>query len=621
MEKYCPVIGIDLGTTNSVVSVWDGNENVVIRSYQHGSHKLIPSFVAFEKGTGDRLVGWPAWSQWERNPVNTIFSAKRLIGRQFDDPTVEETIKKLPFKVINQGNSPVFEVEGPEGMMIQTPEQIGSAILSELKSMASDMMRIDVQDAVITVPAYFNSVQREATRTAGRIAGLNVRNIINEPTAAALAYGLMAEKGKEKLICIFDLGGGTFDVTVMQVKSNGDFAVQATGGDSHLGGDDFDDRLMDHFIKEWDLADDLSPYDKQRLRKCCRETKEALSDHAEYSIELDGFADGTYEIRITRAKFEALCRDLFKKAIDSLEQVLKEAKVKRDQIDDVVLVGGSCKMRRVQHMIKDFFKKDPYTNINPDEVVAMGASCRAAHLYAQDDSVDLWDDKGSKPNIGQVTDVIPLSLGVGIAGDALSIILSKNTPIPHDRPLTKSMKYKTITDNQELARWKIYQGENEKASKNFKLGQIAISNIPKKPKGEVSVQVSFSFDPQDGILSIKAFVLGYPEKKTSTSIEKPCSIPESQVIQMTNDEKKMVQKEKDRKVRNLKLAELQELAQVIMENDEFEDPAIREAARDVFEWCEDNDWAEIPAIEMQKDELLSLAGVGDDMEAEEEAPC
>eukprot|EP01064_Diplonema_japonicum_P022364 TRINITY_DN3207_c0_g1_i1.p1 TRINITY_DN3207_c0_g1~~TRINITY_DN3207_c0_g1_i1.p1 ORF type:complete len:644 (+),score=93.77 TRINITY_DN3207_c0_g1_i1:78-1934(+) len=618
MERYCPVIGIDLGTTNSVVSVWDGNDNVVIRSYQHGSHKMIPSFVAFEKGTGERLVGWPAYAQWERNPVNTIFSAKRLIGRQFEDPTVEATRQKLPFKVVNNGNKPAFEVEGAEGTVIQTPEQIGGAILSELKNMASDMMRIDVNDAVITVPAYFNTIQREATRTAGRIAGLNVRNIINEPTAAALAYGLMSDQGKEKMICIFDLGGGTFDVTVMQVKSNGDFAVQSTGGDSHLGGDDFDDRLMDHFIKEWRL-DQLSPFDMQRLRKGCKETKENLSDHAEYRMELDGFADGNYEIRITRAKFEAMCRDLFKKAMDSLQQVLKEANVKPEDIDDVVLVGGSCKMRKVQVLIREYFQKEPYTNINPDEVVAMGASCRAAHLYAQDDSVDLWDDKGSRPNIGQVTDVIPLSLGVGIAGDALSIILSKNTPIPHDRPLTKAMKYKTITDNQELSRWKIYQGENEQASKNFKLGQIAISNLPRKPKGQISVNVSFSFDPLDGILSIKAFVVGYPEKKTATSIEKPCAIPESEVIAMTNDEKKVVQRAKDRKVRDLKLVELQEMAEVIMTNDEFEDPSIKEAAQDVFEWCENNDWAEVPAIEMQKDELLGLVGEGDDIG--EEAPC
>eukprot|EP01061_Rhynchopus_euleeides_P015529 TRINITY_DN2648_c0_g3_i2.p1 TRINITY_DN2648_c0_g3~~TRINITY_DN2648_c0_g3_i2.p1 ORF type:complete len:620 (+),score=267.79 TRINITY_DN2648_c0_g3_i2:287-2146(+) len=616
MERYCPVIGIDLGTTNSVVSVWDGEQNVVIRSYQHGSHKLIPSFVAFEQGTGDRLVGWPAYAQWERNPENTIFSAKRLIGRQFDDPTVGSTIRKLPFKVVNSGNKPAFDVIGAEGKsMHQTPEQIGAAILSELKSMASDTLRTEVKDAVITVPAYFNSIQREATRTAGRIAGLNVRSIINEPTAAALAYGLMSDQGKEKLICIFDLGGGTFDVTVMQVKSNGDFVVKATGGDSHLGGDDFDDRLIDHFMSEW-KQDVLSPFDMQRLRKACKETKESLSDNAEVRMELDGFAESSYEIRITRAKFEVLCKDLFKQALDTLQQVLREAGVRAEDIDDVVLVGGSCKMRKVQAMISDFFQQEPYKNINPDEVVAMGASSRAAHLYSQDEkAVDLWDDKGNTPNIGQVTDVIPLSLGVGVAGDALSIILPKNTPIPHDRPLTQSMNYRTITDNQELSRWKVYQGENERASLNFKLGQIAISNLPRKPKGEVSVQVSFSFDPTDGILNIKAVVSGYPEMRTSTTIEKPCAIPESEVINMTNNEKKMVQKEKDRKVRDLKLAELQELAQVIMESEEFDDPSVVDAAREVFEWCENNDWAEIPAIEMQKDELLRVAGA--DEEADE----
>ena len=513
------------------------------------------------------LHRWPAYAQWERNPENTIFSAKRLIGRQFDDPTVASSVKKLPFKIVNANDKPAFEVIGPQGLCQQTPEQVGAAILSELKSMASDTLRMEVKDAVITVPAYFNSIQREATRTAGRIAGLNVRSIINEPTAAALAYGLMSDQGKEKLICIFDLGGGTFDVTVMQVKSNGDFVVKATGGDSHLGGDDFDDRLMDHFMNEWKL-DTLSPFDMQRLRKACKEVKESLSDNAEVRMELDGFAESSYEIRVTRAKFEVLCKDLFKQALDTLQQVLREASVRAEDIDDVVLVGGSCKMRKVQAMISDFFQQEPYKNINPDEVVAMGASSRAAHLYSQDEkAVDLWDDKGNTPNIGQVTDVIPLSLGVGVAGDALSIILPKNTPIPHDRPLTHAMNYRTITDNQELSRWKVYQGENERASLNFKLGQIAISNLPRKPKGEVSVQVSFSFDPTDGILNIKAVVSGYPDMRTSTTIEKPCAIPESEVISMTNNEKKMVQKEKDRKVRDLKLAELQELAQVIMESE------------------------------------------------------
>eukprot|EP01060_Flectonema_neradi_P038628 TRINITY_DN8179_c0_g1_i2.p1 TRINITY_DN8179_c0_g1~~TRINITY_DN8179_c0_g1_i2.p1 ORF type:complete len:618 (+),score=142.23 TRINITY_DN8179_c0_g1_i2:992-2845(+) len=609
MAQYCPIIGIDLGTTNSVVSVWDGETNVIIRSFQHGSHKLIPSFVAFEQGTGDRLVGWPAYAQWERNPKNTIFSAKRLIGRQYDDPTVEATMAKLPFKVVEQSKKPVFEVEGADGPLHQTPEQIGAAILSELRDMASDTLRKDVEDAVITVPAYFNSVQREATRTAGKIAGLNVRSIINEPTAAALAYGLMSDQqGKEKTICIFDLGGGTFDVTVMQVKSNGDFVVKATGGDSHLGGDDFDDRLMEYFLKEWKLSN-ISAFDMQRLRKACKETKENLSDNAEIRFELDGFADDNYEIRITRAKFENLCKDLFKKALETLQQVLRESMVNPEDIDDVVLVGGSCKMRKVQLMISDFFQKEPYTNINPDEVVAMGAASRAAHLYSQDDTaIDLWEDKGAKPNIGQVTDVIPLSLGVGLAGDALSIILPKNTPIPHDRPLTKSTNYRTITDNQELSRWKIYQGENERASLNFRLGQFAISNLPRKPKGEVSVTVTFSFDPTDGILSIKAVVLGHPDKRTSTTIEKPCAIPEAEVIHMTNEEKRMVQKKKDRQVRDIKMAELQELAQVILENEEFEDTEAQEIAKEVFEWCEDNEWAEIHAIEMQRDQLLDVCG-------------
>eukprot|EP01062_Namystynia_karyoxenos_P053915 TRINITY_DN4394_c0_g1_i1.p1 TRINITY_DN4394_c0_g1~~TRINITY_DN4394_c0_g1_i1.p1 ORF type:complete len:680 (+),score=241.95 TRINITY_DN4394_c0_g1_i1:93-2042(+) len=636
-SQYCRCIGIDLGTTNSVVAVWDGKQASVVRSYKHGSHTMIPSFVAFEKDTGDRLVGWPAYAQWERNAKNTIFSAKRLIGREFDDPAVRSELKRYPFSVVDYNGKCGIVVQQEGTNRVQTPEQIGAAILSELKAMAQDLLRCDITEAVITVPAYFNDAQREATRAAGRISGLNVRGIINEPTAAALAYGLLSDVKQEKNICIFDLGGGTFDVTVMQVKSNGDFVVKATGGDSHLGGDDFDHRLMDHFLKEWsDKGEqcDPSPNDKQRLLKACKEIKESLSDHASQTLELDGFCGAdSFELRISRSRFESLCKDLFKKALDTLESVLRDAGVQKDQIDDVVLVGGSCKMNKVQKMIHDFFGKEPYRNINPDEVVAAGAAVRAAsldqgapHEGEEGEGMEAVELSGAggpvaPPSIGKVTDVIPLSLGVGLARDQLSIILPRNTPIPYDKPLSRTMTYRTVMDNQTLSRWVVYQGENEQASKNFRLGQIAITGLPPKPKGQVSVAVTFSFDPADGILNCSAVVLGHPELRTQTTIEKPCTISEDDVRRMEKTEQEFERRRQERRLRDDALAELQELANTILENEDgaFDDPEIQAAAQEVFDWCESNDWAQLAVIQMQKDQLLNKV-YGESAMAADDAP-
>eukprot|EP01065_Artemidia_motanka_P015672 TRINITY_DN1940_c15_g1_i1.p1 TRINITY_DN1940_c15_g1~~TRINITY_DN1940_c15_g1_i1.p1 ORF type:complete len:645 (+),score=179.01 TRINITY_DN1940_c15_g1_i1:68-2002(+) len=615
--QYCKCIGIDLGTTNSVVAVWDGAKAEVVRSYKHGSHTMIPSFVAFEKDSGDRLVGWPAYAQWERNPQNTIFSAKRLIGREYSDPVVRAELARYPFSVADYNGKCGFVVTQDGAQRVQTPEQIGAAILGELKAMAQDVLREEVTEAVITVPAYFNDAQREATRLAGRISGLNIRCIINEPTAAALAYGLLSEVKKEKNICIFDLGGGTFDVTVMQVKSNCDFVVKATGGNSHLGGDDFDHRLMDHFLKEWfDKHRDgvePSPNDKQRLLKACKEMKESLSDHASQAMELDGWCGETFELRISRSRFESLCKDLFKKALETLEQVLRDAACVKEQIDDVVLVGGSCKMKKVQAMIHEFFGTEPYRNINPDEVVAAGAAVRAASSYGTaGDGEDL--DVGehvelggvAPPSIGKVTDVIPLSLGVGLARDQLSIILPRNTPIPHDKPLSRTMTYRTVMDNQTLSRWVVYQGEDDQASKNFRLGQIAITGLPPKPKGQVSVAVTFSFDPNDGILNCTAVVLGHPELRTQTTIEKPCTISEEDVRDMERAEQVYEKRRMERQERDDALVELQDLANTVLENEDgaFDDPDIQQLAQEIFDWCECNEWANTAAIQMQKDELL-----------------
>eukprot|EP01062_Namystynia_karyoxenos_P005136 TRINITY_DN11807_c0_g1_i1.p1 TRINITY_DN11807_c0_g1~~TRINITY_DN11807_c0_g1_i1.p1 ORF type:complete len:669 (+),score=205.62 TRINITY_DN11807_c0_g1_i1:74-2008(+) len=616
---YSPCVGIDLGTTNSVVAVWDGKQPCVVRSYRHGSHTLIPSFVAFDAETSERFVGWPAYVQWERNPQNTVFSAKRLIGRRFTDEEVQKEAKALPFRLVALNRMcGIVITTTAEGEQIYTPEQIGAAILGELRAMAQDMMRREVTDAVITVPAYFNDAQRESTRAAGRIAGLNVRAIINEPTAAALAYGLLSENRKDKNILIFDLGGGTFDVTVMRVESNGDFVVKATGGNSHLGGDDFDQRLMEHFMKEWEQkghGTEPTPGDRQRLLKACKELKESLSDHASQQMELEGWCGGhSFELRINRARFENLCKDLFREAMDTLENTLRASDIDKEAVDDVVLVGGSCKMTKVHRMIQEFFGREPYRNINPDEVVAAGAAVRAAleTVTVQEDgegmeAMDLQlGASPPPPMIGHITDVIPLSLGVGLARDRLSVILQRNTPIPYDRPLKRTLHYRTTEDNQKLSRWVVYQGENEVASKNFRLGSIQIMGLPPKPKGEVTVAVTFEFDQRDGILSCHAVVLGYPDLQTLSTIEKPTALKDEDVARMGRTEHEFERRRDERRRRDEACSELQQLANTILENEDgaFDDAEVQELAQEIFDWCEANDWAQLAVIQMQKDRLL-----------------
>eukprot|EP00759_Apiculatamorpha_spiralis_P016288 PhF_6_TR22559/c0_g1_i2/m.32092/K09490/HSPA5, BIP; heat shock 70kDa protein 5 len=606
-------IGIDLGTTNSVVAVWKDGAAQVLRSFEVGS-AIIPSFVAYtDMG---RLVGSAAYQQWEYNTKNTLYSTKRIIGRTSDDPVVRTEMKRVAYHVVpyNDGCGILLHAEDGTQTMV-TPEAAAAAILSHLKSIAEENLKIPIKHAVITVPAYFNNTQREATRAAARIAELEVLSILNEPTAAALAYGLCSSS-KGKNLCVVDLGGGTFDVTVMTISST-ECRVRSTGGNSHLGGDDFDYKLFEYFTLQHSAArhtSDLSHIDKQRLLKASRAIKETLSDVHEEEYELRDFGPThtDFLLQMSRAKFENLVAEYLHMIVHIIGQVVTDAKLTPKDIDDVVLVGGSCKIPKVQQVIQDFFNKVPHRNINPDEVVACGAAVRAALLLSG--KADWGDTEAPPPTICRIIDVVPLTLGVGVCGDVMHVIIPRNTPIPDDMPLERTMSYRTVHDNQTLSRFVIYQGESHVASKNFRLGQLSITNLPPRPKGEVCVDVTFAFHPQDGILSVTAVVRGHFELRTSLTIEKPHTLSEDEVTRMQRVEQQYERSRIEKKQRDGALVELETLARNVLSGGAAGggevDPEIRPYAEQIVSWCEDNEWAMLPVITLQKEELSAKLGEG-----------